>query len=119
MIGESTKVEERTTIKKSIIGKHCIIGKMAKIVGCVILDHCVIGDGYACCRFCAGRTQRSRRAKLESCLIGKNTKIGAKADLSRCATQAGYEVEAAGRTFDPNPRSASHILSQKPSRMRN
>lgn len=45
MIGHTTKVCERTSIKKSIIGKHCIIGKMVKVVGCVILDHCVIEDG--------------------------------------------------------------------------
>lgn len=46
MIGRSTKVEERATIKRSVIGKHCVIGKMTKIVGCVLLDHCVIADGY-------------------------------------------------------------------------
>jgi translation initiation factor eIF-2B subunit gamma len=45
IIGGSTQVSERTTIKKSVIGRHCIIGKMAKIVGCVLLDHCVIEDG--------------------------------------------------------------------------
>lgn len=45
MIGRSTRVEERANIKKSVIGKHCIIGKMAKVVGCVLLDHCVIADG--------------------------------------------------------------------------
>ncbi|KAG6897400.1 hypothetical protein C0992_001906 [Termitomyces sp. T32_za158] len=66
IIGGSTQVSERTTIKKSVIGRHCVIGKMAKIVG----------------------------AKLEGCILGKNTKIGTKAELSRCVTQAGYEVGA-------------------------
>ena len=37
------------------------------------------------------------RAKLEGCILGKNTKVGAKAELSRCVTQAGYEVDAGGR----------------------
>jgi translation initiation factor eIF-2B subunit gamma len=46
MVGDSTKIEERTTIKKCVIGKHCTIGKMVRLVGCVVLDHCVIGDGY-------------------------------------------------------------------------
>ncbi|RDB16855.1 putative translation initiation factor eIF-2B subunit gamma [Hypsizygus marmoreus] len=78
MIGDSTQVSERTTIKKSVIGRHCVIGKMVKIVGCVLLDHCVIEDG----------------AKLDGCILGKNTKVGAKAELSRCVTQAGYEVSA-------------------------
>ncbi|KII92286.1 hypothetical protein PLICRDRAFT_172390 [Plicaturopsis crispa FD-325 SS-3] len=82
MIGDSTKIEERTTIKKSVIGKHCVIGKFVKIVGCIVLDHCVIADG----------------AKLEGSILGKNTKVGAKADLGKCVTQAGYEVEA-GESF--------------------
>ncbi|KAK7440202.1 Translation initiation factor eIF-2B subunit gamma [Stygiomarasmius scandens] len=78
IVGDSTQISERTTIKKSVIGKHCVIGKMVKIVGCVLLDHCVIEDG----------------AKLDGCILGKGTKIGAKAEVSRCVTQAGYEVDA-------------------------
>jgi len=78
MIGTSTKIGERTSIKRSVVGRHCVIGKMARVIGCVVLDHCVIGDG----------------AKLESCILSRNTKVGAKADLSRSLTQAGYEVDA-------------------------
>lgn len=29
-------------------------------------------------------------------MLGKNTKIGAKAELVRCVTQAGYEVDPGG-----------------------
>ncbi|KAJ7901729.1 UDP-3-O-glucosamine N-acyltransferase [Mycena olivaceomarginata] len=77
IIGDSTKVDERTSIKKSVIGRHCTIGKMVKIVGCVLLDHCVIEDGV----------------KLDGCVLGKNTKVGVKAELVRCVTQAGYDVD--------------------------
>jgi len=80
MIGDSTRVGERTTIKRSVVGKHCVIGRMAKIVGCVLFDHCIVGDG----------------AKLDGCILGTNTKVGAKAELGRCLTQAGYEVDAGG-----------------------
>ncbi|KAI0051631.1 UDP-3-O-glucosamine N-acyltransferase [Auriscalpium vulgare] len=80
MVGTSTKVGERTTIKRSVIGKHCVIGRSVRIVGCILLDHCVVGDG----------------AKLDGSILGKNTKVGAKAELVRCLTQAGYEVDAAG-----------------------
>jgi translation initiation factor eIF-2B subunit gamma len=76
IVGDSTRVEERASIKKSVIGKHCIIGKMVKIMGCVIMDHCIIADG----------------AKLDGSILGKNTKVGAKAELIRCVTQPGYEV---------------------------
>ncbi|KAF5372959.1 hypothetical protein D9758_001687 [Tetrapyrgos nigripes] len=78
IVGDSTQVAERATIKKSVIGKHCVIGKMTKIVGSVLLDHCVVEDG----------------AKLDGCILGRGTKIGAKAEVSRCVTQAGYEVDA-------------------------
>lgn len=40
------------------------------------MDHCIIGDG----------------AKLDGSILGKNTKVGAKSELVRCITQAGYEV---------------------------
>ncbi|KAG6372349.1 UDP-3-O-glucosamine N-acyltransferase [Boletus reticuloceps] len=76
-IGDFTKVDEKTTIKKSVIGKHCIIGKMVKVVGCVLLDHCVVSDG----------------AKLEGSVLGRNTRVGSKAELVRCVTQGGYEVK--------------------------
>lgn len=85
-------------MKRSVIGKHCVIGKMAKVVGCVVLDHCVIGDGYADSHLLLYiKSHAAGRAKLENCLLGKNTKIGSKAELSRCVTQGGYEVDAGGK----------------------
>ena len=80
LIGLSTRVGERSTVKRSTIGSHCVIGKNAKLSGCVLMEYCVVEDG----------------AKLDGCILGKNTKIGAKAELTKCLTQAGYEVEAGG-----------------------
>lgn len=44
-------------------------------------------------------------AKLEACILGRNTKVGIKAELLRSLTQAGYEVDAGGMTafFDLTP----------------
>lgn len=96
-IGQSTRVEERASIKKSVVGRHCVIGKMTKIVGCVILDHCIIEDGYdSFYPSVAFRDSSLHRAKLEGCILGGSTKVGAKAELSRCVTQAGFEVDAGG-----------------------
>jgi translation initiation factor eIF-2B subunit gamma len=94
MIGDSTRVEERTSIKKSVIGRHCIVGKATKITGCVILDHCVIGDGYVSTHLNSLRSWciHVHSAKLEDCILGKNTKVGSKAELVKCVTQAGYEL---------------------------
>lgn len=41
----------------------------------------------------------TNRAKLDGSILGKNTKVGAKAELQRCVTQAGYEVAAGGECF--------------------
>lgn len=46
IIGDSTQVSGRVAIKKSVIGRHCIIGSMAKIIGCILFDHCVVEDGW-------------------------------------------------------------------------
>jgi ADP-glucose pyrophosphorylase len=36
------------------------------------------------------------RVKLDNCILGKNTQVGSKAELTRCITQAGYEINAGG-----------------------
>ena len=46
LVGPSTKVAERTSIKKSIVGRHCVVGKNVKITNSVLMDHCAIEDGY-------------------------------------------------------------------------
>lgn len=37
---------ERSNVKKSVVGRHCVIGRNVKILGCVIMDFVTIGDGY-------------------------------------------------------------------------
>jgi translation initiation factor eIF-2B subunit gamma len=44
LIGESTRVAEKTSIKKCVIGRHCVIGKGAKLTGCVLWDFVVIEE---------------------------------------------------------------------------
>lgn len=98
IIGDFTQVSERTTIKKSIIGRHCVIGKGAKISASVLLDHCVIEDGWAAVSLDESFIFLSdfSRAKLDGCILGKNTKVRTKSELSRCVTQAGYEIGPGG-----------------------
>jgi len=78
IIGASTRIGERTNIKQSIVGRHCVIGKQVRILGSVVMDHTVIEDG----------------AKIEGCIIGRSTRVGHKAELVKSITQHGYEVEA-------------------------
>lgn len=45
LLAASTRVGERTSIKKCIIGRHCVLGKNVKLTNCVIWDYVVIADG--------------------------------------------------------------------------
>lgn len=52
IIGLSTHLGERTIIKISVVGQHCIIGKHVRITESIIMDHVVIEDGSVyvpCC----------------------------------------------------------------------
>ena len=47
-------------------------------------------------RYKLANASLSCRARLDNCILGKNTKIGRMAELVRCVTQAGYEVVPEG-----------------------
>lgn len=65
LVGAGTQIEERATIKHSIIGRNCTIGKGARIMRSIIMDHVSIGDS----------------AKLENCIVGIDAEIGDRAQL--------------------------------------
>lgn len=44
VIGESARIGERASIKKSIIGRHCNIGRGAKLTGCVLWDFVTVEE---------------------------------------------------------------------------
>lgn len=45
LVGDSSVIGEKVSIKRSVIGRHCSVGEKIKIVNSVILDHVNIGDG--------------------------------------------------------------------------
>ncbi|KAI9474108.1 MAG: nucleotide-diphospho-sugar transferase [Benjaminiella poitrasii] len=77
VVGEYTKIDERSSVKKSCVGSHCIIGKNVKIANSVIMDHVVIGDNV----------------KIDGCIICNNAKIQEKASLKDCDVAGGYIVD--------------------------
>jgi translation initiation factor eIF-2B subunit gamma len=44
LIGQGSRVGEKASIKKCIIGRHCVIGKGAKLTGCVLWDFVVVEE---------------------------------------------------------------------------
>ncbi|EJU04099.1 nucleotide-diphospho-sugar transferase [Dacryopinax primogenitus] len=77
LVGASTRIAERTTVKKCVIGKHCLIGKNVRISGSVLMDHVEVQDG----------------AKIENCIISSNCRIGKNASLRDCQLQTGWVVD--------------------------
>ncbi|KAJ3111146.1 hypothetical protein HK100_002796 [Physocladia obscura] len=76
LIGDSTRIGEKTGIKKSVIGKHCVIGKNVKIINSVLMDHCVIGDkvileGTVVC----DNSKVFEQCTLKDCQVGPNLTI--------------------------------------------
>ncbi len=45
LVGRGSKIGDKCTVKKSIIGSHCNIGKNVKITNSVIMDYVVLEDG--------------------------------------------------------------------------
>ncbi|CAO3615490.1 unnamed protein product [Cunninghamella blakesleeana] len=77
IIGEHTKIDERSSIKKSSVGAHCVIGKNVKIANSVIMDYVTIKDN----------------AKVDGCVICNNAKVLDKAVLKDCEVASDFVVE--------------------------
>ncbi|KAJ1972197.1 Translation initiation factor eIF-2B subunit gamma [Dimargaris xerosporica] len=77
MVGKETKMDERCSVKKSVIGAHCVIGKYVKIVNSVLMDYVTVEDG----------------AKLDGCVICTNAKVLSKAQLKDCEISAGLVID--------------------------
>ncbi|KAG8963900.1 hypothetical protein FRC03_002456 [Tulasnella sp. 419] len=80
IIGASTRIGERTSVKKSVIGSHCIIGKGVKISGCIIMDHTVIKDG----------------CKLDNSIFSRHMVVNEKCTVKDCEAATGVILAAGG-----------------------
>lgn len=44
LVQEGCKLGERVSLKKTIVGRHCQIGRGAKLSGCILWDFCHIEE---------------------------------------------------------------------------
>ncbi|RKP17906.1 nucleotide-diphospho-sugar transferase [Rozella allomycis CSF55] len=75
LLGEGTRIGEKTTIKRSIIGNNCNIGSNVKMTDCVLMDSVMVEEN----------------CKLEGCVITTKAVIKEKTILSNCEV-GGYVV---------------------------
>jgi translation initiation factor eIF-2B subunit gamma len=45
LIGHSTTIGERCSVKRTVVGNHVKIGKGCKLINCVVMDYVVLEDG--------------------------------------------------------------------------
>ncbi|WFD30651.1 Translation initiation factor eIF-2B subunit gamma [Malassezia sp. CBS 17886] len=76
IVGVGTRIDERATIKQSILGRNCTIGKNVRIMRSVLMDGVAVGDG----------------AKLENCIVGMQAAIGDRSQLKETDVGPQYTV---------------------------
>ncbi|RWS03865.1 translation initiation factor eIF-2B subunit gamma-like isoform X1 [Dinothrombium tinctorium] len=93
LIGNGTKIGERSAIKKSVIGSNCNLGEKVKIANSIIMDNVVIEEG---CNIqgsivCNG-VYMNHNAEIKDCVIGAKQKIVALGKLKVNATLMKFEI---------------------------
>jgi translation initiation factor eIF-2B subunit gamma len=87
VVGASTEVNEKVSVKKANIGSHCKIGKGVKIENSVIMDHVSIAD----------------RCAVKNCVISAHCVLGTMTSLTNCHVAVNHTFEektkASGATF--------------------
>lgn len=90
LFGESSRLGERSSVKKSVVGNNCSLGSNVKVVNCIVMDGAVIEDG----------------CKLDGCIVGPTALIREKCQLKDCDVAGAFELEkehtGKGETFGSN-----------------
>lgn len=77
LIGDGVRIGDRASIKKCVVGRHCNIGKGAKLTGCILWDWVTVEDN----------------ARLENVILCGNVRIGEKAQIKDCEFGPGFEAK--------------------------
>ncbi|KAI0485699.1 hypothetical protein F4859DRAFT_392746 [Xylaria cf. heliscus] len=77
LIANNVMVDEKTSIKESVVGANCQIKEGAKLFQCLLMDDVVVEKG----------------CKLTRCILGKRSVIGEGSVLTDCEVQENLLVE--------------------------
>ncbi|NWI65099.1 EI2BG factor, partial [Todus mexicanus] len=89
IIGSSTQVGEKTSIKHSVIGSMCTIKDKVKITNCIIMNSVTIEEG--CClqgSVICHNAVIEKGADIKDCLIGSDQRLEAKGKWRSCIYSA-------------------------------
>lgn len=77
IVGDGVRVGDRASIKKSIVGRHCVIGRGAKLTGCVLWDWVTVEEN----------------ARIENAILCSHVRVGEKAQIKDCEFGPGFEAK--------------------------
>ncbi|XP_046390463.1 translation initiation factor eIF-2B subunit gamma [Ischnura elegans] len=81
MIGDDTKVSEKTSLKACVIGSRCVIEEKVRLANCIVMDGVHIHSG----------------SSLQGCVICDDADIGNNSDLKECLVGSGHQVRAGAK----------------------
>ncbi|KAI0431376.1 nucleotide-diphospho-sugar transferase [Xylaria sp. FL1042] len=93
LIANNVMVDEKTSIKESVVGANCQIKEGAKLFQCLLMDDVVVGKG----------------CKLTRCILGKRSDIGEGSILTDCEVQENLLVEPRTEDKDNKLMSSSGL----------
>ncbi|KAJ6844267.1 translation initiation factor eIF-2B subunit gamma isoform X2 [Iris pallida] len=76
MLAEGSKLGDKCSVKRSVIGRHCRIGSNVKIVNSVVMNHVTIEDG----------------SLVQGSIVCSNVQLQERVVLKDCQVGAGYVV---------------------------
>ena len=78
VVGWGSRLGDRVTLKRSVVGRRVRAGAGSKLVNCVVHDDCVLEEG----------------AQLQGCVLGRGVTVGAGASLRDCQVAPGAHIAA-------------------------
>ncbi|KAL2258336.1 hypothetical protein VTK26DRAFT_8381 [Humicola hyalothermophila] len=93
LVADNVTVQEKTSIKESVVGANCQIGEGAKLSQCLLMDGVVVG----------------RNCKLTRCVLGRRSEIGEGCVLTECEVQDNLLVEPKTEAKDEKFMSSSGL----------
>ena len=78
LIDNNVAIEEKTSIKETVVGANCQVNEGAKLLQCLLMEGVVVG----------------KNCKLTRCILGKRCVIGDGTTLTDCEVQENLLVEA-------------------------
>ncbi|XP_011405789.2 PREDICTED: translation initiation factor eIF-2B subunit gamma-like [Amphimedon queenslandica] len=81
VVDESTQLSDKVSVKRSMIGRHCVIGEKVKVINSVIMDHVVIGESCTIQNsILCNQVRLEEKATLKDCTVGPRVTINSKAE---------------------------------------